>query len=195
MLMQILVHTPTWVFVLLVVLVAFGAAQMADRHANWLRVSALPVAMAGLSLAGVVSTFGSQMWALLGWAMATGLAAAIVLRQPAPTGTTYDPLTRRFRLKGSVLPLVLMMGIFFTKYAVGVTLAMAPELAKAAALSLPTSGLYGVFSGLFLGRAMRLWRLGAQINGSSSARRAADWRHTRGPALRAVPPSARRRCG
>ena len=54
-----------------------------------------------------------------------------------------------------------MMGIFFTKYAVGVSLSVAPALALSASFALPVGAAYGAMSGIFLGRALRLWRLAA----------------------------------
>jgi len=55
--------------------------------------------------------------------------------------------------------MVLIMGIFLTKYAVGVSLVMHPELKSSANFSLAIGTLYGVFSGIFAGRAIRLIRL------------------------------------
>jgi len=52
-----------------------------------------------------------------------------------------------------------MMGIFFTKYVVGVLLAMHPELGHQATFEIGISALYGAFTGIFAGRAIRLWRL------------------------------------
>ena len=79
--------------------------------------------------------------------------------RPAPAGASYDAATREFSLPGSVVPLALMMGIFFTKYAVGVSTAMVPELTQLESFVLTVTVIYGAFSGIFLGRAIRLWRL------------------------------------
>ncbi len=82
-----------------------------------------------------------------------------LLRRPLPARTRYDAATRRFILPGSPLPLLLILGIFLTKYAVGVTLAMRPALGGETDFALSVAGLYGIFSGILLGRALRLWRL------------------------------------
>jgi hypothetical protein len=161
MLMQILVHTPRWVFVLFFVLVYVGIKQFVARRVSFARVSLLPVAFFGLSLYGVVSSFPALPLALLAWALALGLAALALAMSEVPEGTAYDAITRRFAVPGSAVPLALMMGIFFMKFVVGVTLASAPQLAQVASFALPVSALYGAFSGVFLGRAMRLWRLAA----------------------------------
>jgi len=62
-----------------------------------------------------------------------------------------------------------MMGIFFTKYVVGVLLAMHPELAHQVAFAVGISALYGVFTGIFTGRAIRLWRLAIQADRATLA--------------------------
>jgi len=159
MAMQILLHTPRWVFALFFVLLVAGVTQLVARRASLRRVSLLPLAMVGLSLYGVASAFAAQPLALLAWAVTGGLAMLAVLSRSLPAGTTYDGTTRQFMLPGSALPLALMMGIFFTKYAVGATLTMLPTLAQQSGFALAVSALYGAFSGVFLGRAIRLWRL------------------------------------
>lgn len=55
--------------------------------------------------------------------------------------------------------LLLILGIFITQYVVGVGTAMQPALARDANFSLGFGALYGAFSGVFLARAVRLWRL------------------------------------
>jgi hypothetical protein len=55
--------------------------------------------------------------------------------------------------------MALIMGIFLTKYGVGASLAMHPELKANANFSLAIGTLYGVFSGIFAGRTVRLLRL------------------------------------
>ncbi|MGM9488501.1 DUF6622 family protein [Ideonella sp. YS5] len=159
MLMQILTHTPRWVFFLFAALVWLGFSQMAGRRATLRRVTLLPVAMLALSFFGVVSSFAGLAWALLPWAAGVALSAAAVLARPVPEGTAYEPGSRRFALPGSALPLGLMMGIFLLKYAVGVSLAMAPELASSAGYATLVGAVSGALSGVFLGRAARLWRL------------------------------------
>ena len=78
---------------------------------------------------------------------------------PVPAGTTYDPARRQFQLPGSWVPMALIMGIFLTKYFVGVELALQPALARDSSFALQIALLYGVFNGLFAARALRLWRL------------------------------------
>jgi hypothetical protein len=160
MLLRILANTPPWVWGLLAALLALGISQMFTRTASLARVMALPAAMTGLALYGIFSAFGTAPATLLAWcAAAAALALPALLRRPLPAGTRFDAATRRFHLPGSPLPLLLILGIFLTKYVVGVMLAMRPALAAETNFALLVAALYGLFSGIFLGRALRLWRL------------------------------------
>ncbi|MBI4987182.1 MAG: hypothetical protein HZC23_00005 [Rhodocyclales bacterium] len=159
MILRILANTPPWVWGLLAALLALGISQMFTRSASLSRVIFLPAAMTGLALYGIFSVFGANPAALLSWCAAAALAVPLVLSRPLPDRTHYDAATRRFSLPGSPLPLLLIMGIFLTKYAVGVMLAMRPSLGMDALFAPTVSALYGIFSGIFIGRALRLWRL------------------------------------
>ena len=159
MLLQILSSTPKWVFGLFALLLWLGAKQLMASRVSLMRITIMPVAMTGLAVYGVLSAFGDSPGALVGWAVAAVSIAALVLQMPLPATTRYDIATRSFQIAGSVVPLALMMGIFFTKYVVGVELAMHPELAHQHDLALGIGTIYGVFSGVFTGRGIRLWRL------------------------------------
>jgi hypothetical protein len=153
----ILQHTPTWVFVLFAVLVAFGLQQRFAGSMPLRRVTILPFALAALSLAGAVSTFGATASGLLAWA--GGFSAGLLAAQAwvDTSAVRFDAATRRLHMPGSWLPLVLMMALFALKFFVGVSLAQHPELRSAAGFALAASGAYGLFSGAFVGRALALW--------------------------------------
>ena len=143
----------------LIGLVVLGLLQTRARKAKLARVVTLPVAMGGLSLYGTVSAFGHSPAVLLAWALALGAVVAISLRQSAPATARYHASRREFDLPGSWVPMVLILGIFLTKYAVGVATAMQPALRADPAFALPVAVLYGVFSGVFAGRTLGLLRL------------------------------------
>jgi len=159
LLIQILQHTPAWVFGLFLALLALGSRQLFATQAGLRRLTILPLAMAGLSAYGLVSSFGGAPAAVAAWALAAAAMLALVLRRPLPEGVRFDRGALRFTLPGTPVPLMLMMGIFLTKYAAGVMLAMHPQLAHRPGFALGMSMLYGAFAGLFLGRSLRLWKL------------------------------------
>jgi uncharacterized membrane protein len=156
---QILAGTPLWVWGLLAGLVVLGVAQARARQIGLVRASIVPVAMGGLSLLSIVSVFGASPAVLGSWLAAGLVLALLVMLQGAPAGTRYDAATRRFDLPGSWVPLVLFLAIFATRYAVSVSFAMHPGLKADAGFALAVAALYGVFTGLFAGRAARLVRL------------------------------------
>ncbi len=158
MLLHILAHTPSWVFVLFIALLWLGLKQMFRHEVSLVRVSALAAGMSALSVYGTASVFGAAPPALVAWFAAAAAALAWMLRRGA-TGARYDPARRRFTMPGSSTPLALMMGIFFTKYAAGIALSLQPGLARDAVFAVGVSALYGAFSGVFAARAVRLWRL------------------------------------
>lgn len=169
MLLQILSHTPHWVFGLFVFLIWLGARQLMAGSVGLGRVTVMPIVMTGLSVYGVVSVFGDSPAALAGWAVAAAVMAAIVLQRALPGATRYDATSRQFHVAGTAVPLVLMMGIFFTKYLVGVLLAMHPEMRHDATVALAVPTLYGVFTGVFAGRAIPLWKLALRQDRDLSA--------------------------
>ena len=159
MLIQILQHTPTWVFGLFLGLLALGGRQLFPTQAGLRRMTIMPLAMAGLSAYRLVSAFGGPPTPRRAGALAVATMLTLVMRLPLPHGVRFDRAGMRFSLPGSAVPLMLMMGIFFTKYTVGVLLAMHPQMAHQSGFALSMSALYGAFAGLFLGRSLRLWKL------------------------------------
>ncbi len=165
MLYQIATNTPRWVWILLGALLWIGLKQATARSASLKRITLMPLAMTALSLYGTVNVFGADPLNLGVWLLAASLTATGVLAQNLPAATRYDPATQRFSLPGSWVPLVLILGIFITKYVVGATTTLHPELARDAGFSMVFCALYGGFSGVFLARAARLWRLALAAEG------------------------------
>lgn len=158
----ILKSTPTWVWGMLAALTALGLSQARDRTASLARIALMPVAMTGLSIWGMVSAFGNSPmfgWVMLTWMFAGAVMFALLAPQAVPAGTTYDPASRTFFMRGSWIPMLLILGVFLTKYIVGVDTAMDPSLARDAQYTLIVGGMYGMFSGVFVGRAARLLKL------------------------------------
>jgi uncharacterized membrane protein len=156
MIAQILINTPLWVWGLLAALLALGLSQTRSRSVGLLRITLLPLGLGAFSLYGTISAFGASPAVLGSW-LATAIVLVLVVTQlPLPAGARYDSATRQFQLPGSWVPMALIMGIFLTKYVVGVSLVLYPELKVHANFSLAIGTLSGVFSGIFAGRSLRL---------------------------------------
>lgn len=159
MLLQILANTPKWVFVLFAALLWLGLSQLLTRRVGLSRITGLAIGMSVFSLYGTMSAFAGVPMALLAWLAGAAAVFALLAGRAAPLGTRYDAATRRFTVPGSAVPLAVMMGIFLTKYAVGITLGMQPAVARDLLFALAVSAVYGAFSGVFAACAARLWRL------------------------------------
>jgi hypothetical protein len=155
MLAQILLRTPTWVYVLFVALAALGLLQTRTRTVSGARLAVLPVALGAFSVYGVYADFGPQPAAVAGWG--TGMVLAFMLNGvlKQPRGVRYDPAGRVFLMPGSWIPLALMMTMFFTRYAVTVAIATDPARAAAPAFVAATCLAYGLLSGTFFARALQ----------------------------------------
>lgn len=164
MLLTIVLHTPTWVWMLLAALIWLGASQMFARRAGLRRVLLMPIAMAVFSAWGMGSAFGAvpQIGEILAvWLVAACLVAALSLwlHGRAPAGTRYEASSQQFHLPGSAWPMVLIVGIFLVKWVVGVELALQPPLTHDSQFALQIALVYGAFNGVFAARTGRLLRL------------------------------------
>jgi hypothetical protein len=173
MLGPVVQHTPNWVWGLLAGLIALGLMQARTRQATLARVSITPLAMTALAIWGNVSAFGSAPnfgLVMLTWLAAAAAMIAVFAPSAPPRGTLYDAASRTFHMPGSWLPMAMIVAVFLVKYVVGVDVAMQPALAHDNQYALAVAAIYGLFSGAFIGRAARLWRLAyrpAPANGAA----------------------------
>lgn len=153
---QILTHTPVWVFFLFVVLVVFGLQQARSRNVKFFLAYFLPVGMVALSLAGVLSSFGLQAAPVGLWGLGL-VATALLLYKLLPLkGARFNQDTGHFFVPGSWVPFVVIMAIFFAKYGVGVMRGFNNPLLLNTSFILCLSFAYGCFSGYFAARALAL---------------------------------------
>ncbi len=158
MLLEILKRTPSWVFILFLVVVIIGYSQSRGRTISRGRVAILPVAMIVLSFYGVLSAFNFLPTSLICWALGLSGAVLFGLKLALPRGVTFSPEKGSFFVPGSWIPFALIMAIFFTKYAVGVILARQLAIGSNLVFVAGISLCYGLFSGVFLVRAIIIWR-------------------------------------
>lgn len=164
--LQILSHTPTWIFVLFAGLLGFGLIHTRNRSVKRLLAYVLPAAMVALSLSGVQSSFGFKLLPVAAWAIGLVVAAFVFYRALPNRGISFDPERNVFFVPGSWGPLAVIMAIFFTKYVLAVVqgrtgIAVAPGTAAAISLA------YGGFSGYFCARAASLMAAANRTSNSS----------------------------
>ncbi len=154
---------PLWPFVILAALVALGWRQSRERLVRPGTLARVALGMLALSLYGVTSAFGAALLPVLAWGL--GFAAAL-----GPAGAVFAPrgLSREgeaVRLPGSWLPLALMLGIFLSRFALGMATGTGSPLLHQAAFIATVSAALGLFSGAFAARARAVGRC-ARLQGA-----------------------------
>ena len=165
---EIVKHTPVYVWLILATLVALGALQMRDHTITTARLLLAPIGLGVFSLWSATASFGAHTDVTLAWALgvAASVAAALQLRWPRQVRSLGQG---RFAVQGSPWPLVAMLTIFALRYTVAVSLVMHPELASALLFDLALALTYGALSGLFAGRALRILRSAGRRTGAYAA--------------------------
>jgi hypothetical protein len=102
---------------------------------------------------------GHAQWlAVACWATGAVVIAVTWMRFGRDDGTFIDPDTRKLVIPGSWLPLRVIMGIFATRYALGMASGMQLEIIKSTGFQLAASGILGAWSGYFAANALSYWR-------------------------------------
>ncbi len=163
MLQQIIIHTPLWVWAMLAFLVYRGWAASVDRESPLFKVALIPLLLLALSLHGLYAQSHADALALtaaalmalgsgfLSWTAAGRAAAAFNITPHPERGTVW--------LRGSWLPLLMMVSVFAVKYSVAVLKAMHSGYAQGTVFTLALSLLYGLFMGVPMGRLLRIVHL------------------------------------
>lgn len=154
MLSQILQKTPLWVWVLLASLIALGSIQTRDRVLGLRRLITTPIAMTAFSIYGLVSTFGASLNTLGPWLMGCAGMAALIIGSSKASPNDQATHSGRYAVPGSWLPMGVILAIFLSKYVTGVLLTIRPGVVQDPTFILGMSGLYGLFSGYFVGRVL-----------------------------------------
>ncbi|MEO8921372.1 MAG: DUF6622 family protein [Caldimonas sp.] len=159
MLLQILQGTPLRIWALFAGLLWLGVTQARSRTIGSLRATLLPGVFVILSLVGVVSAFGANAIAVATWALGVAASIATGPRLMPNMRATWQAAGDSLQVAGSWLPLALIVSLFLVKYAAGVSLTIHPQLAVQTGFVVACSLAYGLFSGLFAARGLRLWQV------------------------------------
>ena len=159
MLLQILTHTPGYVWALLCGLIALGARQTRSRRVPPLQLLAMPALMLGLGAWSLAPGIAAMPAVALVWVAALALGAAGGVRTPQQPCTAWLATARRFVLPGSWIPMGFILFIFLLRYSSSVAFVMHPEWRRALAVQATLALVFGLISGLSIGRTVALFRL------------------------------------
>jgi hypothetical protein len=166
---EIVAHTPLWVWALFAFLVYRGVAGMRTREVSPFRVLIVPAVFfvwGASSLLGRpdglalnVATFLAAL--LVGGAAGQALASFL----PAPR---FSAATGLLTMPGSPVSLILNGAAFAAKYAGAVALALTSGGDGHATIASAVVAIGGLFAGLFWGRTLRQFQRALQAEGLST---------------------------
>ena len=165
MLIQILSHTPVYVWVILAVLVYRGVVEMRDRDVDIRKLCIVPVIMLALTIQDIAAKFGVGVLPLSAWASGAVVMTVIVWKFSL-AGLSAGASLGTVRVHGSKVPLTMMIAIFLTKYVTAVTLVIEPSAGQQAIFVTVVCALFGVFSGYFLGRLVCYFKSWQSLRGN-----------------------------
>lgn len=150
---EVMRHTPTYVWGILAALVVFGSLQMRDQSIGRTRVLLLPIALGAYSLWGATSTFGLRPEVIAAWAVGIGAMLWAAQWVKWPRRVEFQPERDAFAVDGSIVPLVAMLAVFAVRYVATVALIMHPQWRSIASVDIAGGLGYGLLSGVFAMRA------------------------------------------
>jgi hypothetical protein len=154
--MQIVTHTPAWVFILFVVLLVFGFLQTRNRNVKFIFAYLLPIGMVILSFVGVISSFGLELMPISLWLAGVFMLSLLGYKLFPLKGIVYNLESKSYSIPGSWLSFGVIMAIFFTKYSVAVIKATNISLINNSFFVFVLCLAYGAFSGFFISRVLCL---------------------------------------
>ena len=153
---QILKGTPIWVWAILAALIYLGSKQLKPRLVKRYSVLVAPVAFL---FVGLMSANRGPI-SFCAWALAlVSLAVATAFVWRPANGARYEAKGDYLHMPGSVAPIFLMLAIFLLNYGINVVLAVNPALPGELMWQVAPALILGALSGVFIGRAVTLFRM------------------------------------
>jgi hypothetical protein len=150
--------TPTWVWVLLVVLVSRGIKAMKGGTAPLSKLAIVPLIFAGWGIAHLATQTLAGWHAAFVWLIAAAVGTGIGMLIASRTRFTVDPIEKSVTLPGSIVPLVLILATFAAKFWIGFEMATLAHPASLALYVLIDASVSGMVAGIFGGRFLTYLR-------------------------------------
>lgn len=154
---EALMHTPWWVFLLLGYLLIVGIQALQTRVISLYKIVIGPIIFSGLSIYTLL-TASAEYIAIGGWTAAILLGSATGFWQTNRLAIKVDRKHFLLQIPGSWSTLIIMLIIFSVKYYTGYSLARNPALAQEIHFTLSLLSISGLCTGLFLGKLIAYLR-------------------------------------
>lgn len=159
---QILMYTPRWVFGLLAGLIVLGLMQVRTRQVPIQAVFIAPVSMMMMSLIGTFMDLGFTWVTISCWLLGAASVTLSLIKLSNGSTVSYDHTVRKLRLQGSWIPLFVIMIIFCTRYALGMSIGMNLNVVNEVYFAPIMSLVLGALSGYFIAQGLEyvqvVWR-------------------------------------
>ena len=162
MLNQILAGTPIWVWGILAFLLYRGFIASKDRTVSLKSLCIMPLVMLGLSIQGMLTNFGLTTLAWTSWGLAYLVVTAIAWKSVSAKDLRILKAQSQIYLRGSWLPLILMMAIFIIKYSINVMLSIDPQRQTQTLFITAVGLVFGILNGMFMGKMLGILVMYAQ---------------------------------
>ncbi len=152
MFLAIIFGTPIWVWPLLAFLIGYGIRASRDRDTSVWPVYLVPL-LGLITLKTIITASGGQtVW--MAYAVAYGLAA--VAGYALQHRWLVEKHERRAMLKGEWMTFAVVMILFWSNFAFGLTRVISPDVVSQAANQVIYAVVVGMASGSLLGRALQV---------------------------------------
>ena len=143
---EILAHTPFWVWIVLTALMVLGLGATRSRSRSFIALATPALIFSVLTIAKLAYV-RFEMIALVG-TLIGGIAALVLFALLKPARDTQRLEDGNYLIKGEWMTFVIIMAVFSVNYLDQATAAAAPDMAAAAAM-MPFMAATNGFSALF----------------------------------------------
>jgi len=149
---QIISGTPTWVYIIFVVLILLGIKASKTSVVPIQKLCILPILFTYMSVHTLLVSFAINTISVSTWIVATLIGVALGWMQVASYQLKVDKAHWLVKVPGTWSVLIFILLIFVTKYYFGYELAADPQLKQHLAFELLMLLVSGGLTGLFIGK-------------------------------------------
>lgn len=143
---------------LLAFLVYRGVKALQTRTTPLSKLAIIPLIFAGMGIAHLISAPLAGWAAVAAWVLALGAGFIGGVFNASRTRFIVDPMALTVMSPGSVVPLVLILATFATKFWLGFELATVTNVAALANYVVIDAAVSGAVAGMFAGRFYTYWK-------------------------------------
>ncbi|MED3728389.1 DUF6622 family protein [Priestia endophytica] len=163
---ETLLHTPLWVWLLLIILIRMGIATSKERPVHFSRMFLAPLIFMIWGLWTITSTFSHLGYSLISYIVFIFPGVLIAYLLYSKYQSFFKKGTVTFKKK-SYLPLFIILINFVVKYLLNVLLSSSPTFYNDTLFNIIYSSINGLSVGLFFGGILYTFYMQSRLNRST----------------------------